>query len=621
MQHNTPVQQVANAVRELWRCPEDRPISAVLGELAAETGMPPGELAELGGAFEQIRADIAGVLRREAELQRLVQTARHLLASPNPEDLLSIVVEATRDLMRSDVAHLNLKIGSNRFDTIRTITGARTEAFRRQHTPVGAGLTGLVMRSRQPYVTPDYLHDERLEHHHTSDSSVDADGLVTMVGVPMQREDDVVGVLIASWRRPVDVPAGEVALLSSLASLAGLAVTNTWLRAETEAARTELEQAYHRIRQTNELLEWAAAADDRLTGLLHQGAPVKAVPEALHELLGADVVLVGEHDEVLGAAPEHLPPAEITTRGEGVWATDCRSGETRLATLLVRRTEQLSDIERRTVERAATTCALVLSTRNALAEAEFRSVAEAFTDLLRGSRVDIADARIRSWGLDLSAPLIVIAVRTPTTDRHTALTVARRFAQERQGLVVAFGDHVVLLVPGTDPDQPAEELVDRLRRRDLVATAGAAGCAGAPDAVRPAYQRAVRCAETLVRFGGNGVATVSSLGFVGLLLGAGQRDAVEDYVASRLGPLARNDDARSAELRQTLGSYLQHNGSLQQAAKSLRIHTNTVLQRLQRIERLLDIDLHSPGVRTEIDLAMRARALLDVVRDEEGRDP
>lgn len=627
------IQAMATAMGAAWQ--NSVPIPTALAGLGRVVGVETKDLTELGALIERVRREIDTAQRGEAALQRLVQTAHHLLASPAPEELLAIVVEATRDLVRSDVAHLNIERGREHFDTIRATTGERTEAFRRQRTPPGAGLTGLVMRSRQPYVTTDYINDTRLNHDAAGDYSVTADGLVTMAAVPMVRADEVVGVLIASWRRKTDVPARDINILSALASLAGLAVTNARLRTESDAARAQIERDNRELARNNDLLRWGAEAHDRLTALLYSGSNVSELTLTLHEVLGADVMLVDPLGHDLGSAVEssqRLPTRERLAKFEDsdrvrvvenaaatTWVTMCRSGEHTLAVLLVIR-DELDAVEQRTVERAAAAIGFMLSTRDALAEAEYRSVAEALADLARGNRVDSAVARIRSWGFDTSAPSIVVIVRTAGTDRLDHHAVARRYAQEHRGIIVGVDENTVILRPGSDPDGVANELLQRFSDRDSTVLVGADGPASSPAAIRAAYQRAVRCVDALGRLHGAGVATVLSLGFIGQLLAGGNRKDLEHYVDDRLGPLTGHGDERSVELLQTLASYLHNNGSLQRAAKSLSIHPNTVLQRLQRIESALDIDLQAPGVRTEFDLALRTRALLDQISPAEPTD-
>jgi DNA-binding PucR family transcriptional regulator len=65
-----------------------------------------------------------------------------------------------------------------------------------------------------------------------------------------------------------------------------------------------------------------------------------------------------------------------------------------------------------------------------------------------------------------------------------------------------------------------------------------------------------------------------------------------EFVARTLGPLAGAD----RELRDTLGVYIGEHFSAARAARALYTHRNTVLNRLQRAERLLPAPLAGHGV-------------------------
>jgi DNA-binding PucR family transcriptional regulator len=69
---------------------------------------------------------------------------------------------------------------------------------------------------------------------------------------------------------------------------------------------------------------------------------------------------------------------------------------------------------------------------------------------------------------------------------------------------------------------------------------------------------------------------------------AGQDDEqVAEFVASVLGPLARDGDAALERLRETLRVYLDEGGNGPRAAARLNTHRNTVLARVARAEELL----------------------------------
>ncbi|GGU27159.1 PucR family transcriptional regulator [Streptomyces violascens] len=91
----------------------------------------------------------------------------------------------------------------------------------------------------------------------------------------------------------------------------------------------------------------------------------------------------------------------------------------------------------------------------------------------------------------------------------------------------------------------------------------------------------------------------------GLLAGipADVRAAYHDRV---LGPLA-DDNTSSRMLRETLESFLAHNGSWARTAEALHLHVNTVHYRIQRIEVLTGRDLSRLEHKLDLYAALRCR--------------
>ncbi|MDN5744589.1 MAG: helix-turn-helix domain-containing protein [Nocardioidaceae bacterium] len=79
-------------------------------------------------------------------------------------------------------------------------------------------------------------------------------------------------------------------------------------------------------------------------------------------------------------------------------------------------------------------------------------------------------------------------------------------------------------------------------------------------------------------------------------------DGAESLVARELADLAGSDPAL-ARVRETLGRYLRHGGNVEQTAKDLLVHKNTIRYRLAQAEELIGHPLTER--RTEIDLALR----------------
>ncbi|MEU7599486.1 helix-turn-helix domain-containing protein, partial [Streptomyces sp. NPDC041003] len=123
-----------------------------------------------------------------------------------------------------------------------------------------------------------------------------------------------------------------------------------------------------------------------------------------------------------------------------------------------------------------------------------------------------------------------------------------------------------------------------------------------------AHGEAHRCLSALRALGhaGRGGA-LSDLGFVGVLLG-GQADLL-GYVRNTLGPLLDYDARRGTDLVRTLDAYFAQGGSLTRTREALHVHVNTVVQRLDRVGRLLGEDWNSPARTLEIQLALRLHRL------------
>ena len=65
----------------------------------------------------------------------------------------------------------------------------------------------------------------------------------------------------------------------------------------------------------------------------------------------------------------------------------------------------------------------------------------------------------------------------------------------------------------------------------------------------------------------------------------------------------------------TLQAYFRAGSSPARAAEELRVHVNTVTQRLERVGRLLGRDWSSPERALEVQLALRLHRLTGAVED------
>ena len=549
-----------------------------------------------------MRAAIDGHRRREAELAALVDTARDLASLADPGGVLDAIVRRARTLLGTDVAYLTLA-DPERGDTyMRATAGSVSTRFQTLRLPQGAGLGGLVAQARRPRWTADYPADSAYRHTEEIDAAVAEEGLVAICGTPLLVEGRFVGVLFAADRSRRPFPPNEVALLGSLAALAAVSIVQSRRMAETAAALDALSAATRRdpagrggarpVRRRRPRRRGrrgrrrrARRADRRLGGRARRGRHAAGDPRARASRL-----------------PPPARSGRLTGR-DGVWTVAVTAAGQRLGTLVLGGVPDLDDGQKRTVERAAVVCALVLVLRLRTAEAEQRIGADLLIELL--ARDDPEPAlleRARLLGLRTERPHLVLVCRG---GRPRGLPLAAAAAGTGRGLAGEHDGAVVALVPGDDPSAVAARLALRFTP-DV--TVGAAGPVAPARGVARAYAEARRTADALAVLGRTGQgAAAAELGFAGLVV-ADEPD-VTAWVQDVLGPVADHDAARGTDLIGTLTAYYACGASPRRAAQQLHVHANTVAQRLERVAALLGKDWSSPERALEIQLALRLRAL------------
>jgi hypothetical protein len=574
----------------------------------------------------QVREAFESRRRRESELSALFDTASDLAALRSVDSVLTAIVRRARQLLGTDVSYLTLNDPVHGDTYMRVTEGSVSARFQALRLPMGAGLGGLVAQTAAPYATSSYFTDARFRHTHEINDGVHDEGLVAILGVPLIRGSQVIGVLFAADRSERTFERSEVSLLGSLAAHAAIALDNARLLEETRAALDELSAASRELRAHTASVERAASAHDRFIDVVLHGGGVEDVAAAVTETLGGAITVLDDEGRGTPAdtsAPDAgLPPdpagalALARTTGRTVrdgewWTAAVTVGSELLGGLVLRRDEELSDADQRILERAALVTALLLLIRRTAGEAENRVRGELLEELLTspGRDPDGLRERARRLGADLDRPHAVVSARVEERSRPRALAAATHLAATRGGLAGLHDGSVVVCLPEVEPAAAAATVCRELTGVGAgPVTVGGAGPASGPGAVATAHAEAARCAATLVALGrSGGSASAEELGFFGLLVGEG-RD-VRGFVTTTLAPVLEYDERRGTELVATLQAFFDAGGSPARAAEALRVHVNTVTQRLERVGRLLGKDWSAPARALEVQLALRLHRL------------
>ncbi|MFB7253122.1 helix-turn-helix domain-containing protein [Streptomyces nojiriensis] len=596
-------------------------------EESADAGAAPAADAALIADATRVALRIHRTLsqhrRREAELAALFDTAGDLARLREPDAVLRAIVHRAKLLLGTDVTYLSLNDEEAGDTYMRVTDGSVSAAFQRVRLGMGEGLGGLVAETARPYSTGDYRDDRRFRHTTTIDSAVTEEGLRAILGVPLRLGTRVIGVLYAADRTARTFTPDEVALLSSLADHAAIAIDGARLLDETRTALVELNAASRTIEAHSEAMRRAEDAHDRLTDLVLRGGDVTDVATAIGTVLqGGTLVHDAEGAELARAGTDPRPPSARAVAASraggravfahGTWVCAVLAGHELLGSIALTGRADLDDADRRLFERASLVTALLLLLRRSVAETEDRIRGELLGDLLtRAADPAGLSARARRLGMNLGHPHAVFVLHTGAVPRPRLLAAAARIAQARKGLAGLHHEDVVLVcpagdpAPGPGPGPAAASLASELRQALAgPVTVGAAGPVTGPAEFADAYAEARRCRTALCALGREGTgAALHDLGFLGVLLG--DQTDLGGYVRQTLGPVLAYDAKRGTDLTHTLRAYFDTGASQSRAAEALHVHVNTVVQRLERIGSLLGRDWQRPERALELQLALR----------------
>ncbi|MBN2123600.1 MAG: response regulator [Deltaproteobacteria bacterium] len=190
----------------------------------------------------------------ERELKKfhtLYDVAIAMTADRTLEENLRLVVDRSRELLQADTAYIALRDEDRGDVFMHTLSGIRTEAFKKMRLPFGRGLGGLVAKTRRGYIVEDYFGEKGINH--IVDRIVADEGVISGMAVPVQMGEENFGVLYIFNRRRTRFIQSDLDTLFLLGNLAALEISRKRAEEALHRVRAELEQRV--IERTSALSE------------------------------------------------------------------------------------------------------------------------------------------------------------------------------------------------------------------------------------------------------------------------------------------------------------------------------------------------------------------------------
>ena len=528
---------------------------------------------------------------------------------PDPERVLPAIVDLFVEATGATACFIYLREG----ETLRLRAASRAygHVARRVVMALDEGLCGWVATHR----TPAFLRDgAREDPRALAVPGLDEARFRSLVAVPLLDADgaEALGVAVLRAGAPRVFGGDVVDAGVAVAALVGGALDTT---RRYEATRTRV-VALSALADITREIATATRRED-----LYRVACV-----GVRRMLGADrcrLDLAGGEGgrlelayasprQALGARTGAAPRAGA---GERALAAALRAGDADVGLLITERDRPFGADEARLLDAVGDQLASALHKADLIERLTEEHLVRDLFDALAEGRPGAAESRARAAGHDLDRPHVV-AVLEPLGQEEDAAwpeVAARLEARLRRvvpGALCDPGDdrlRALLPLEGDDLARLDAEL-DRLARDE-----GLAGGRGEPRRGLGGDQRGLAEATSAARVARavephGGTRGYGELGVYRYLAQLPAGHAPDERHAAAIATLAAYDAKRRTELLATLERHLGDRGALAATARALYIHTNTLRQRLDRIEALTDLDLATEDL-LSLELALKLARL------------
>lgn len=569
-----------------------------------------------------VRNRMEQLLQRERGMLAVIESTQDLSSRLDLTDLLQAIVSRARRLMGGEVAWLSTYDAERHEFRVVVADGALAHSTQHMVARRRHGVASVVLSTRLPFSTTDYLNDDRFEHDEALDATFRAEGIVSLVGIPLVRDQEVIGLLFVADRYHRTHAAQDIAILGALATHAAVAMRNARDFDRANAALEHADQSRARVEQHLRSIQAAAEAHEQMTSQLARGASLAALCQLVAQLLSGAVLVLNEAAQEVsagtgdgydspalqayspsGAHSTAIGQALRESRRSGRSVVACRIGDETcrvtmvfggadvLGAIALFHRGELDEFRVRTFERSASIVGVVLLSQERIEADKSRSATTLLRALLsaRQEAAAVLANRAERFGLNLAQPLSLLLLVAETPGVGFVARRLRQLPALAQTLVDEMDGVVVVISHGAQAAD-VRQAVQACLRNELGAThRGVLSRPVSGVAALPGLHASLRRAlPVLAQLGIRGdIVGQNELALYSVLFETHDRASLQEFLQATIGPLLDYDHKRGTELAATLLGYFDHNQNAKTTAQQLDIHVNTMRQRLITIESLL----------------------------------
>lgn len=560
--------------------------------------------------------------QRELGMLAVTESAQDLSSRLDLDNLLAAIVTRARNLLGADMAWISALDEERGVFQSLALEGGLTRSSVAMGIRSDRGTASIVMATRKPFTTADYLHDNRFPHDPKFDDIFRAEGIAAMVGVPLIWQGDVIGLLFAANRYQRVHTTQNIAVLCTLATYAAVALKNARDFERINTALTRADEARAELERHARGVQNAADAHAQITSLLARGAPLSTLCQTVADLLGGSVLVLDEAAQVISrgvaegyagnGAQNYQPHGEHSARltqalrqarqaGRSMPAYElegetCRvmpviGGDDALGALALFHRDSLGEVAERTFERSASVIGIMLLSQERQEASKSRDMSALLRALISPRQGELAGLtnRTQRFGLDLGQPLTLMLAEL---ENPSAAYAVRRLLQLNavELCLIDEVDGALAIICSTTRALEMRQAFSEWARREVGATYRGvlSRPTTSPTELPALYATLKRALGVLGRLGMQGqLISQNELALYSALFETHDLSSLGQFLDASIGPMLAYDRKRHTELAATLLCYFDCNQNAKVTAQRLDVHVNTVRQRLANIENLL----------------------------------
>jgi hypothetical protein len=486
---------------------------------------------------------------------------------------------------------------------------------------VEEGLAGWTMHHREPaFIRDGAIDDPRTIYV----PELEEERFQSMVAVPIpSRAEESIGAIVLHTVAPREFDEGILNVLSRAASLLAGAIENASL--------------YEEARERVEALTQLSALGREIAAVSDRESLYRIATAGIRDLLGADVCRLYESEgtggplrrvaadpaagadqddseggvvlELLesgGSIDEPMRSSlatvlELSEAPAAASAVSLAAGGERIGVLVAASRDPWSEAGAELLRACAQQVALTIEKIDLIGRLTEENLARDLFDALAAGQLDVAADKAIAAGLDLERPHVVFEARTrgesegePWLERAKGVERAIKISLPGTFCDLTPTALRALTPVGSEGVEPAREVMPGLSaaaaQRDLAVGVSEAhrGLPGIGHGLREAGDATT--IATLLGDQGN-VVLYRDTGAYRYLIDLLDSGGPHDHLRVAVDRIVSYDRERGSRLLLTLDEYLSQGRSVAAAARALFIHTNTLRQRLERIETLTELSL------------------------------